>query len=419
MLTDRIFCKAKGGAMKRGSIQFPDIVDIIVILAVTVLTVYIDIGFFCTDSRLLNSVGSHRIVSFLLWSLRVGTVVTGIAVILAYFGLKYRQLSPASVVLALGVAFLTILIAFPFLTYFHGKSFQKNISRFHPYLQLAPPTYKDRHSNSALPPMKIFCLGGSTTEFRDSNGRGWPLLVQEKLRKTLVDRDVQVFNLGRRWYTSLHTLINYQTNLRKHKPDVILVTHAINDLLHNADFSFLSDGPFREDYGHFLGPLYRYVKLRSIANMTSATLDLVWYAPKREVIDTRNFPGLLPFKRNLVTLCDLARADGTRVVLITQPYLIKKNLTEPEKAALVMVNYEAVGPTKRWSYRTARWGMEQYTSCVRQVARETHVELIDLEKVVPKQLDYMYDDVHYTDKAYDLISKVIASQLLELGVVRH
>lgn len=61
--------------------------------------------------------------------------------------------------------------------------------------------------------------------------------------------------------------------------------------------------------------------------------------------------------------------------------------------------------------------MEQYTSCVRHLAQETGVHLIDLEKVVPKELDYMYDDVHYTDKSYDLISKAIGDKLLEMGVL--
>ena len=35
--------------------------------------------------------------------------------------------------------------------------------------------------------------------------------------------------------------------------------HGINDLLCNADFSYLSRGEFREDYGHFLGAVTRII----------------------------------------------------------------------------------------------------------------------------------------------------------------
>jgi len=392
--------------------------DGIVILLIAMLTLYVDAGFFYPDPRLIN-LTTPPTVSIVVWVLRVGTLMAGMIVAYLYWGLRRGRVSIGSVLLSIGGLMGCALVAFPPAAYIYDKTLDRNIAGIHPYLQLMPPTYHEPLNNSALPRFTIFCLGGSSTEFLNSKGRGWPEFLQDNLKNALPDKDIQVSNLGRRWYTSLHTLINYQTNLRQHKPDLIIVTHAINDLLQNADFSYLSNGTFRKDYGHFLGPLYRLVKQHSVFQRARSVLDLVWYAPDREVVETSYFPGLKPFRSNLVALVRLAKSEGTRVVLVTQPYLVKDVLTESEKAALDMVNREAVGPTKRWSYRTARSGMEQYTACVRQVAEETGSLLIDLEKIIPKELDYMYDDVHYTDKSFDLIGTTLANRLVESGVFKR
>jgi hypothetical protein len=391
------------------------IVDGMVVLLMAFVTVYVVFGFFHPDPRLVN-LATSPIVLIVLWGLRVGTLILGAVFIYFYYGLRGGRVPVQSALLFAAVLLVCALLAFPAAVYYYEKTFDRNIAQFHPYLQLMPPTYRETPSNSALPRFTILCVGGSTTEFPNSKGRDWPALLQDRLRNTLLERDIQVSNLGRRWYTTLHTLINYQTNLRQHKPDLILVTHGINDLLHNADFSYLSIGPFREDYGHFVGPLHRLIKQRSIFQRARSVLDLVWYVPEREVVETHDFPGLTTFKRNLIALVRLAQSDDTKVVLVTQPYLYKDTLTDSEKAALEMVNREAVGHTKRWSYGTAKSGMEQYTSCVRQLAQETGSQLIDLEKAIPKELDYFYDDVHYTDKSFDLICDTLASRLIELGV---
>ena len=66
---------------------------------------------------------------------------------------------------------------------------------------------------------------------------------------------------------------------------------------------------------------------------------------------------------------------------------------------------------------TALRGMEKYNQAIAGVARERSVFLIDLDKVVPKTLDYFYDDVHYTEKSYDIIAKFIADEIIRLKIL--
>jgi lysophospholipase L1-like esterase len=88
-------------------------------------------------------------------------------------------------------------------------------------------------------------------------------------------------------------------------------------------------------------------------------------------------------------------------------------MTEEEKAKLRMVNVETYGPKTKWSYMTALKGMQQYNEKIVEIAHEREVNLIDLDKALPKTTEYFNDDVHYTEKAYDLIANFIANKIIE------
>jgi lysophospholipase L1-like esterase len=309
------------------------------------------------------------------------------------------------------IVIIGVLIAYPFTDWLYDRFMAEKLVEFHPYLQLTPPAYVPVKQETGKPLVKILCLGGSTTEFTDSNGLGWPEYAQRMIQPVMPDSEVQVYNLGRQWYTTLHTLIDYETNLRRHRPNVIIAMHGVNDLMQNADFSYFSMGPFREDYGHFLGPIYRMVTCPGAVCNMDMVAGMMWYAPTRLIIETDRFPGLAPFERNIKTMADLAKNDGTTVILATQPYLIKENMTQKEKDALIMVNRESIGRTKRWSYKTALSGIRQYNDKIRQIARERDLLLIDVEPLVPKTLEYFIDDVHFSDKGFKVVSEAIGDQL--------
>jgi hypothetical protein len=129
------------------------------------------------------------------------------------------------------------------------------------------------------------------------------------------------------------------------------------------------------------------------------------------VVAIDRFPGLASYERNIRALITLARADGTMVVLMTQPNLYKEVMSEEEMRVLGMLNTEAIGHGKKWSYGTALSGFRQYNQRMREIAFSEKAPLIDLEKAVPKSLDYFYDDVHYTARAYDLICAFLSEQL--------
>lgn len=355
-------------------------------------------------------------VKIILWAARIGFPLFAAGILAAYRLWRTGRLKGSSIGVAIFGVVFALLLAYPVVSHIYARTFRERIEAYHPYLQLAPNDVKLRPASPGEQPFRIFCLGGSTTEYRDHDGRGWPDRLEVLLRDALPGRAVEVYNAGRQWYTSEHLLIEYATNLWPLHPDMVIVMEAINDLLHNADFSKFSFGPFRPDYGHFHGPAYRLIRRPSLEETAAQVFRWIWNSRPREVVDTDVFPGLASFERNLVALADLARAGGATVVFMTQPNLYKDAMTEAEEAALLMVRNEAVGRDKQWSTATARRGMQAYNEILRAVAARGGHLLIDLEKSVPKTLEYLSDDVHYLKPGFDRVAETVAAALRSAGL---
>lgn len=377
-------------------------------LLLAAITVAVYTGFYFTDP---DAGMFHVLVK---WAARIIIPLLVLGYVLIYKKVKKGTIPGMAIWGSLFVIVFTILAFFPVIFHIHEKKSMGNLSQYHPYLQLRPAPLKVRPKDkNGRQTLRIFCLGGSTTQFTDKKGIGWPSRLEGILSKKHPHLDIQVYNAGRQWYSSQHTLINYVLNVRKFKPDIVIVMHAINDLLHNADFSALSIGDFKSDYSHFLGPTYRMIKRKTFWSSVFSIFKKVWFFKKKEIVDTDIFPGLDSFKYNLNALIKLAKNDNTQVILMSQPHLLKDQMTDQESKSLLMVNYEAVGETKRWNSRTALSGMNQYNLATKSVARSNNVHLIDLEKALPKTLEYFNDEVHYTDRSFDLLADFIADQVIQ------
>jgi hypothetical protein len=382
------------------------------------LLAYVWYGLLFPDPYYLNKF--WPVYKFLyIWGTRLLIPLFYVALVLALASNKKKLFQNLSLLLL--SLFVLLLVAYPVMdiAYFMKIRSKNKIIRekYHSYLQLIPPADSRLTRPAGKQVVRIFCLGGSTTEFKDSQGVGWPDRLEAELRNIYHTDSIQVFNFGKQWYTSLHSLINYETNLRQYKPDVILVMDNINDVIQNADFSYLSNGPFRDDYGHFYGPASFIFKRSGLFGFLWTSFRTMWYHKDRLTFDQDTFPGLPPFTRNLNTLIDLAKTDSTKVVLLTQPNVLTENMDENVTRACVMINYEAVGPDKRWGYKTAYWGAKQYNDRIREIASKRNVYLVDLEKFIPKSLTYFNDEVHYNDTTFNLISSALSKEIVRLKIL--
>lgn len=393
----------------------------VLIFLLGILLVYLVWGFFFSDPYFFDSKWNPNAYQ-ILQIIRIAFPVVVVVVIISLWRMDRVLRNPIRLISLVLSILVTTLIIYPFLNLYYRHSNRPNLARYHSFLQIAPPTADStpvpEHVTSlqypsSHRPLRILTLGGSTTAWKGSDGRGWTDILSEQLTASLHGRPVELRNSATEWYTTAHSLIHYQLNLDEVEPDIIIIMHAINDLLINADFSYYSSGTFRSDYGHFHGPLQRILyrrdePLQIIMNF----LQAAWYHQPRTVIETKQFAGKDAYRRNMQRLIAHAVRAGSRVVLLTQPYLYRPALSEEEFDHLYMVRREAIGPDKQWSLHTALSGMEQYNEEVRQLASEGSTHIFDLEQYIPKTLEFFQDDVHYTDKAHAVIASELTRYLM-------
>lgn len=380
---------------------------------------YIWYGFLFPDPYFYSLYNTYNKIKF-LWIPRIFIPLIYLVVVLI-IAVKNKRLSRnlASLLLAFLLLFLIIYPLLELRYYFKSQNEGRNKEKlYHPYLQLVPNDDARLNDPKFKSSYKIFCLGGSTTEFKDTHGIGWPDRLEIKLREKYHTDSITVYNFGKQWYTSLHSLINYEANLRQYKPDLIILMHNINDLLNNADFSYLSKGSFRNDYGHFYGPSAGIFEKNGLLGFFISKFRTMWYyRNQRMVFEQDTFPGLVPFTRNIQLLIDLASMDHSKVILLTQPNIYTSVMDEKVKKACMMVNFEAVGKQKKWGFHTAYVGMQQYNNRIKEISTIKNVNIIDLEKHIPKTLKFFYDEVHYNDTTFDIISRVLADEIVRLKVL--
>lgn len=280
---------------------------------------------------------------------------------------------------------------------------------------------------------RVICCGGSTTygEGVDDWHDTMPVLLEQELRER--GRDVEVLNAGCPGWTTLETLINFETRLLDLQPDVIVVYHGINDVLTRmvwppkANRGDLS-GWLRRDR-HLVeaswleqSTLARVLLVRSGAiEPQGSLLRIIGDAPPssrmfafrgqrqqgrypdgvfREVpIETMlETNGTTLFERNLQSLLAVAAAHHVRVVLCTfawsKAFPAREYIGHPAVQASIDAGNERV----------------------RALGRTTGVPVVDL---APRLVDQALftDGVHFTRQGNQLRAALLATALL-VGTLR-
>ena len=140
------------------------------------------------------------------------------------------------------------------------------------------------------------------------------------------------------------------------------------------------------------------------------------FFPKAERTRVDHWRSLEAFQRNLRVFANFAKSRGMKVVIASEPFLYRNDLTEEERSVLVFpILCDEKG--KRPDIECMRRGMEAFNSAARQVADETGVRFLDLEKKIPKSRKYFYDDIHYTYEGNRLMAEAFYADFLAGGML--
>jgi lysophospholipase L1-like esterase len=326
------------------------------------------------------------------------------------------------------------------------------IRQFHPYLQneLAPNDAR-MHVNAEgfrgdpIPreserDILIFMLGGSTVYSHDvPYEQSHPFLLQTLLREKYPGLRIVVQNAGNEYHTTLHSLIKYATRIRRHRPDLVIMWHGINDLCRSfgPNRFTMPDVTYSDDYRHYLGPIagmvhYYATPVEVLPPVHSVFLAWVKnalfsdfraaLAARREQKQTRptsvaQFPSLASFDNNLDCLLNVMKADEVAVVMASEP-----SMYGAELAGMCETNFWMqkslcrMGDEYPDTESLAR-GMRAFNEASRRLAEKHGVPFLDLDALLPKESRFMFDDCHYTAEGNQMVARAVRNFLVENGIV--
>jgi hypothetical protein len=214
-------------------------------------------------------------------------------------------------------------------------------------------------------------------------------------------QSIEVFNAGRAWYTTRHTLINYTTYYQDWKPDLVIEMHAINDLVRSFSAPGVAIGPFNELYTHFYGPPIDGARPPTFERVVSRRLLRLTDKPRRawfsELIPRsveKDYPleryaSIAAFEVNIRKMINAARSNGAEMMLMTQPSLYHARMNRRELEALrfptdfcsTPLNWMQLEVPSALSMERA---MAAFNDRTRHVAASEHIALIEAEAAVEK-----------------------------------
>lgn len=380
------------------------------------------------------------------------------------FGTQTIRLSRRSVEVRPRVKIIWAIVIGSLLYAFGSSLLQRRITRttgtihtdvFHPYLQNVPRPGRQRYTinNSGFrgeeielekgdDTFRVFVLGGSTVFCGDVPIEDTHCgVLQRELRRAYPNHTIEVQNAGVDWHSSAHSVIKLLMNVQDFDPDLIIVFHAINDILRSLSPDAFAEGPYRRDYSHYYGAVANYVHPRSSGRFMLDMYFGFWcsdfrfdrirvlgpdgngikgakmlFAPKAVEVDIPEWKSVGSFERNMRDLVTIARAKGIPLLMANQPYFYRDDLT-PREREVVWFPETHQSNGEKPSIASMIAAMELFNGVSERIAAETGTRFVDLERVVPKTLEYFYDDVHYTRPGNAAVAQAFLEAILDWGIV--
>lgn len=282
-----------------------------------------------------------------------------------------------------------------------------------PYINFGPsPTYREHNSlgyrgpEIAVPKpagvFRIAALGGSTTYGTSlSNRETYPAQLQQILRDEYGYTNVEVVNAGVVQYASWDSLVNFEFRVLDLDPDMIIVYHAINDVVARLVDPAAYDGLNRvrgiwQSGTLSLSPsaLYRFVAINTRQMVNPTLLDTflraqseVQRCPERDYCASL---GMTPaevlaanpptyFERNIRNLILIAQGNGVQVMISSWAYYPQPML---------------VGIDPVMTYPHIQAAVAEHNAITRRLAQEFELPYYDLMANLPEDVAYWLDGLH-------------------------
>lgn len=274
--------------------------------------------------------------------------------------------------------------------------------------------------------VKMITVGGSTTHcLFNSDGLTWPCRLENKLKSDF--QNIWINNAGLSGHSTYgHTLL-IQDIIVKLKPEVVIFLVGRNDMARESpdEFSLVDDRGnnrfivkakevlFQSELLGVLINLTRVVRARKadLGHHIEFKLEEQGVAasdPEKEANELmRHETYLKGYRHRLSQIIRICRENGIQPVFLTQPALFGDQQDPTTGLNLVTIKAGKFNGSFSWKL------LEKYNDVTRQVCRENGVFLIETARLMPKDSQYYFDLMHYSDAGCEKFAEIIHPAIKE------
>lgn len=282
--------------------------------------------------------------------------------------------------------------------------------------------------NSKAPDIKLFFLGGSTTEcLYNSEDLRFPELTARLVEKES-SLKINSYNCGIGGINSLHSINILLNKVIPNKPDYVFFMHNINDLVtldyygtywfenhpraNINKFGYLTDIPTKKH--SILNKVFPNITTLIYPAFDSGTKDEFKGIRKNSIISEADSSVKSEmFRRNINTFIAICKTNNITPILMTQPNAfdlvnIQWFLSErADQLAYIGNETQQIKQLKKMAHM-----LSVFNDIIRETAVANNCILIELEKEV-NDIGYFRDEVHVNDKGSEKIAHIIAKEILQ------
>lgn len=287
-------------------------------------------------------------------------------------------------------------------------------------IQINSLGFRGPELTAGQPDLRLAFLGASTTFCAEvsNNAATWPHQVADRVRLALPGRRVDYINAGVPGYVVATSLENWRRRVAPHKPDIVVIYHATNDLAKDTRALARARGLMAESKEAEQSWLARHSMLWFLVEKNLAIRSAQQRATSANAARLDNLPSDIAdgFRHRLTTLVREVQASGAHVVLPTFSYRLRRDQAPAErlKAAESALYYMPYMSTE-----SLLAGYEAYNTAIRKVAQETGALLIEGELTIPGDAAHFTDSVHFSDRGSAVMAERVARALLASGIVQN
>ena len=274
----------------------------------------------------------------------------------------------------------------------------------------------------------LICIGGSTTECRFiSDSLTWAYQLSAKLKDSLPA--IWLNNAGVDGHSTFGHLLLLKEYITSLKPKYVTFLIGVNDIENDKPQQF---DMMNEKKINYLSVKIFFKSLLNKTELGSTFFQLyaikgayrkglihkeVDFAALKDTVLTESYKAdilkkqatyLTQYRQRISNMITICKANNVKPILLTQPSLFG-NYTD-SATMINMANKMIPGVTPVCNAVVMENVLELYNDVVRSFGNQAKV--VDLAALMPKNSNYYYDFIHYTNAGCSKIAAILSNELI-------